>query len=43
LAHNNLGNLLARAGRMDEAMACYQKVLEMNPDDITVICNLAGW
>ena len=32
MAHNNLGLLLADKGRTDEAMAHYQKALEINPD-----------
>ena len=30
--HNNLGVLLAKSGRVDEAMAEYQTALELNPD-----------
>ncbi len=32
LAHNNLGIALAARGRIDEAMAHYQKALEIKPD-----------
>ncbi|MGA2508301.1 MAG: tetratricopeptide repeat protein [Chitinispirillaceae bacterium] len=32
LAHNNLGLLLMNRGRTDEAMAHYQKALEINPN-----------
>jgi tetratricopeptide (TPR) repeat protein len=31
LAHNNLGNVLFRKGRMDEAVEHYQKALAINP------------
>jgi tetratricopeptide (TPR) repeat protein len=31
-AHNNLGAVLARRGRIDEAMAHYQRALEIKPD-----------
>jgi protein O-mannosyl-transferase len=31
-AHNNLGNALADRGRVDEALAEYEKSLELNPD-----------
>jgi tetratricopeptide (TPR) repeat protein len=29
--HNNLGALLARRGRFDEALACFQRALELDP------------
>ncbi len=31
-AHNNLGALLARQGKLDEALVHYRKALEVNPD-----------
>lgn len=31
--HYNLGNSLARAGRLDEALAAYDEALKLNPDD----------
>ena len=31
-AHNNLGNVLAGRGQVDEAIAHYQKALEIKPD-----------
>jgi len=30
-AHNNLGNLLLAAGRRDEAIACYETCLRIDP------------
>jgi tetratricopeptide (TPR) repeat protein len=33
MAYNNLGVLLADAGRTDEAMVCYRKAVAINPDD----------
>ena len=35
----NLGNALAQAGRLDEAIKAYQKVLEFNPDDADAKAN----
>ena len=32
MAHNHLGNALADADRLDEAIAHYRKALEINPD-----------
>ena len=32
MAHNNLGNALADRGQVDEAIAHYQKALEIKPD-----------
>jgi Tfp pilus assembly protein PilF len=31
-AHNNLGNALARRGRLDDAVANYRRALHLNPD-----------
>jgi len=31
-AHNNLGNALARMGRLDQALASYRRALLLNPD-----------
>ena len=31
-AHNNLGRILARRGQFDEALAHYQKALEIQPN-----------
>jgi len=33
MAYNNLGGVLIRDGRMDEAITLYQKALEANPND----------
>jgi tetratricopeptide (TPR) repeat protein len=32
IAHNNLGNVFLQQGRLDEAIAHFQKALEINPD-----------
>ncbi len=32
-AWNNLGNVVAMAGRPDEALKCYEKAIELNPDN----------
>jgi tetratricopeptide (TPR) repeat protein len=32
LAHNNLGNIFANRGQVDESMAQFQKTLELNPN-----------
>jgi len=40
LAHNNLGNLRAMQGRLDEALRCYQKVIQINPKDPEANYNL---
>jgi Flp pilus assembly protein TadD len=40
-AHNNLGLLLVKLGRIDEAIAHYRKSLEVNPDKIGTLPNLA--
>ena len=32
IAHNNLGNLLLKSGRVDEAISHYQKVVQLQPD-----------
>ena len=32
VGHNNLGNVLLQKGRVDEAMAQFQKALEINPN-----------
>jgi len=39
-AHNNLGNALLQKGRLDEAMAHYQKALEINPADAEAYYNI---
>ena len=31
-AHNNLGNALKEQGKLDEAVACYRRALELKPD-----------
>jgi len=42
MSHNNLGLLLARIGLRDEAIVHYQKALEINPNSIQALNNLAG-
>ena len=32
VAHNNLGNALARQNKLDEAIACYRKAIETRPE-----------
>ena len=31
-AHNNLGNAFKEQGKLDEAVACYRRALELKPD-----------
>ena len=31
-AHSNLGNALKEQGKPDDAVACYRRALELNPD-----------
>jgi Flp pilus assembly protein TadD len=38
--HNNLGILLSRTGRTDEAIAQYRKAMEISPLDIGILGNL---
>jgi hypothetical protein len=40
IAHNNLGNALYGRGEVDEAIAHYQKALEIKPDDAKAHANL---
>jgi len=40
LAHNNLGETLARQGHLDEAIAHYRKALEIQSDCILALNNL---
>ena len=40
LAHYNLGNALRSCGRLDEAIAEYQKALKIEPDDADAHNNL---
>jgi hypothetical protein len=42
LAHNNLGNALAREGRMNEALYHYRKALMLRPNDPTSHNNLGN-
>jgi tetratricopeptide (TPR) repeat protein len=39
-AHNNLGNVLAQSGRVDEAIAHFQQALHIQPDSAEANCNL---
>jgi predicted O-linked N-acetylglucosamine transferase (SPINDLY family) len=41
-ACNNLGNALKEQGKLDEAVACYRRVLETKPDDAEAYNNLAS-
>ncbi|GAB4338053.1 MAG: hypothetical protein Kow0099_11800 [Candidatus Abyssubacteria bacterium] len=40
-ARTNMGNVLAKLGRFDEAEACYRSVLAKTPDDLAAMNNLA--
>jgi len=40
-AHKLLANLQEKAGELDEAVASYRRVLELNPDDAVALNNLA--
>ena len=42
LAYNNLGVLMANAGRTDEAASCYRKSLDINPDFAKAYGNLGN-
>ena len=42
LAHNNLGNVFFRSGRMDEAIAHYQKALAIQPRYALALNNLGN-
>ena len=39
-AYNNLGNILKFQGLLDEAIACFEKVLELEPVSPAAHCNL---
>src|SRR5208283_5119699 len=39
--HYNFGNALLQKGRVDEAIAQYQQALQINPDSLGVLNNLA--
>ncbi len=41
LAHNNLANVLAGCGRVEEAIAHYQKAMQLRPDEARAPNNLA--
>jgi tetratricopeptide (TPR) repeat protein len=41
-AHNNLGNALARQGRLDQAVASYRQALKLNPSIADAHHNLAN-
>ena len=41
-AHFGLGNLLLQAGRIDESVYYLEKAVEINPDKIEFLSNLAG-
>lgn len=40
-AHNNLGNMLLKAGQPEEAITHYRKALEISPRFVNAHCNLA--
>ena len=40
LAYNNLGNAVARAGRLGEAIAAYEQALAVMPNDVDALNNL---
>jgi protein O-mannosyl-transferase len=40
--HNNLGSALARLGRLDEALASFQKAVRLQPDDAEAHSNLGN-
>ena len=42
VAHNDLGTLLERIGRLREAEAAYLKAIEADPRHSRAHCNLAG-
>lgn len=42
VAHNNLGTVLMERGRLDEAKAHFQRVVEMDPDHAMAHYNLGG-
>ena len=42
MAHNNLGMILADRKQLDEAIAHYQKALEIKPDDVDAHNNLGS-
>lgn len=42
-AHANLGALLAEQGRVDEALACYRKASQLEPDRAEAYCNDHGY
>lgn len=41
-ANNNLGAALAELGRMDEAIACYGRALELDPRQVSALNNLGN-
>ena len=41
-ARNNLGNALLQKGKVDDAIASYQKALELKPDDAEIRNNLGN-
>jgi tetratricopeptide (TPR) repeat protein len=42
LAHNNLGNMLFQAGRVDEAISHFEKAVEINPNSVEAHNNLGN-
>jgi predicted O-linked N-acetylglucosamine transferase (SPINDLY family) len=40
--HFNLGNALAGRGELDQARACYEKVLALQPNHVAAHCNLGN-
>src|SRR5262249_35489841 len=41
-AHYGLGNLLERKDQRDEAVACYNRAIELQPDYAEAHCNMGG-
>jgi tetratricopeptide (TPR) repeat protein len=42
LAYNNLGTWLSKKGQITEAMECFHKSLQINPDDSDILYNLGN-
>jgi tetratricopeptide (TPR) repeat protein len=42
MAHNNLGALLLKQGKVDEAILHFQKTLELKPDEVSAEANLGN-
>jgi tetratricopeptide (TPR) repeat protein len=42
MAHNNLGNVLAQSGRVEEAIGQYEQAMRLKPDDAEAYVNLGN-